>query len=241
MKQSDFFLRAFLFEASMSKAIESIVSGYVLLQDRKALGDLLAHRQKLLDELKRVDGIDPKLLVTQIGEEIAVIEAGLECLDGKAPEAQLADRGEGSRSTVSDVFPTTDEDAARPGPASRAAGTIDRLVQPPAQKADVEMSPAQVAPAPDPQVPAGPDQEGSQIKVLGLVVSMASTRAATPPLSEPAEIGGLDPGSSALCPPLSNQPAPQISQASKDTETPYSAIDAFKSLVSVWNDRPTKS
>jgi hypothetical protein len=59
------------FEALMSKAVESIVRGYVQLKDGKALKDLLTHRQKLLDGLNRVSGIAPSLLVAQIREEIA--------------------------------------------------------------------------------------------------------------------------------------------------------------------------
>ena len=32
----------------------------------------------------------------------------------------------------------------------------------------------------------------------------------------------------------------QIDEKGKETETTYSGIDEFKSLVSVWNDEPTK-
>lgn len=38
----------------MSKAMELIVAGYVKVQDRRALADLLAHRRKVLAQLQSV-------------------------------------------------------------------------------------------------------------------------------------------------------------------------------------------
>lgn len=216
----------------MSKAAKSIVSGYVLLKNRKALEDLLAHRQHLLDGLKRVCGIDPKQVVDQIRQEIAVIEAGLERLDGKAGRAQDDDRVAVLRLTVSDGAPPIDDRASTRGAAAEAART-DQLEQVPARKVDVKSPAAQAAPA--------GEQDNTQIRVLGLAVSVASPAAAMPPGSAPQRaVGGLDPGDFALCAGSSNEPMLQIDEESKETETPYPAIDAFRLLVSVWSDEPTK-
>ncbi len=66
----------------MSSAIELIVEGYVRLNNRQALEDLRAHRQRLAADLKHRQSqggaFDYSKSITQIEEEIAVIEAGME-------------------------------------------------------------------------------------------------------------------------------------------------------------------
>jgi hypothetical protein len=64
----------------MSRSLELIVEGYVRLSDRDALEDILAHRRDLLRQLVAVTGVDPKLAITQVSEEITIIEAGLATL-----------------------------------------------------------------------------------------------------------------------------------------------------------------
>ena len=61
----------------MSNAIELIVDGYVRLNDRKSLEDLLAHRQKLLGDLQGRSGFDYSSAIRPLKEEISAIEAGL--------------------------------------------------------------------------------------------------------------------------------------------------------------------
>ena len=73
----------------MSKAMELIVAGYVKGKDRRALTDLLAHRQKVLGQLQTVSGINPANAIQAIQDELAIIEAGLEELKpalGSLPE-----------------------------------------------------------------------------------------------------------------------------------------------------------
>ncbi|MDN5001587.1 hypothetical protein ACFQZO_11895 [Bradyrhizobium sp. GCM10027634] len=64
----------------MSRSVELIVEGYVKLNDRDALKDILAHRQDLLRQLVAVNGVDPKQAIAQVNEEITIIEAGLATL-----------------------------------------------------------------------------------------------------------------------------------------------------------------
>jgi hypothetical protein len=71
----------------VSKAIELIVAGYVKVQDRRSLSDLLAHRRKILGELQTVSGINPADAIRGVQVEIAIIEAGLEEL--KPPPGSL--------------------------------------------------------------------------------------------------------------------------------------------------------
>ncbi|RXH32667.1 hypothetical protein XH99_09880 [Bradyrhizobium nanningense] len=61
----------------MSLPIELIVDGYVKLNDRIALENLLAHRRELLQQMNRVTGVDPKQAVAQVIREITVIERAL--------------------------------------------------------------------------------------------------------------------------------------------------------------------
>ena len=68
------------FESSMSRSVELIVEGYVRLNDREALQDILAHRQELLRQLKTVTGINPKQAVDTVSQEITIIEAALATL-----------------------------------------------------------------------------------------------------------------------------------------------------------------
>jgi hypothetical protein len=68
-----------------TKAIEGIVDAYVKLGDRRTLEDLRMHRRKLALDLKvRRGSYDFRLLLGQIDEEIAVIDAGLERLNAAA-------------------------------------------------------------------------------------------------------------------------------------------------------------
>lgn len=64
----------------MSRSVELIVEGYVRLNDREALEDILAHRQDLLRQLVAVTGVDPQRSIAQLSEEITIIEAGLATL-----------------------------------------------------------------------------------------------------------------------------------------------------------------
>ncbi|MBR0788614.1 hypothetical protein JQ631_05990 [Bradyrhizobium manausense] len=64
----------------MSHSVELIVAGYVRLNDRDSLEDILAHRQDLLRQLVAVTGVDPKRSIAQVSEEITIIEAGLATL-----------------------------------------------------------------------------------------------------------------------------------------------------------------
>ncbi|MDA9430771.1 hypothetical protein [Bradyrhizobium sp. CCBAU 51627] len=64
----------------MSRSVELIVQGYVKLNDRDALEDILAHRQDLLRQLVVVTGVDPQQAISQVNEEITIIEAGLATL-----------------------------------------------------------------------------------------------------------------------------------------------------------------
>jgi hypothetical protein len=64
-----------------STAIGQIVDAYVWLNNRRALEDLRMHRQRLAVGLKSRTGFDFSLLIGQMEEEIAVIEAGIERLN----------------------------------------------------------------------------------------------------------------------------------------------------------------
>jgi len=215
----------------MSKAVESIVRGYVLLENRRALEDLLTHRQKLLDGLNRVSGIDPNQVVSVIRDEIAIIQDGLECLDARAAGGQGDDRVKVLRLTVSEAQPIIDSSASTPAPVADAPSLADQFVQPPAGKVEAEL----------PQAASGPGQGNTEIRVLGLAVSVASTPPAAPASSAPpGSTERLDPGSFALCAPSSNEPTEQLEEG-EQTDTPSSRFDVLKTLMSVWSDKPGKA
>jgi hypothetical protein len=65
----------------LSKAIEQIVNAYVRLGNRRRLEDLLTHRRKLAVDLKMKSDFDFSLLISQVEEEIAAIEAAIERLE----------------------------------------------------------------------------------------------------------------------------------------------------------------
>ncbi|SFP75187.1 hypothetical protein SAMN05216330_1104 [Bradyrhizobium sp. Ghvi] len=64
----------------MSLSIGLIVDGYVKLNDRSALENLLTHRRELLQKLNCVTGIDPKEAMAQVSQEITVIEKAIAAL-----------------------------------------------------------------------------------------------------------------------------------------------------------------
>lgn len=71
----------------MSSAMQTIVAGYVKVRDRRALADLLAHRRKLLSELRAASGINPNNAILLVQDDIKQIEAALEEL--KLPPGSL--------------------------------------------------------------------------------------------------------------------------------------------------------
>ena len=68
----------------MPTAIELIVGTYVLLKNRRALEEMLLHRQRLAVDLNSRSGFDPSRSIHQVDEDIAVIKAGLAVLGGTA-------------------------------------------------------------------------------------------------------------------------------------------------------------
>jgi hypothetical protein len=68
----------------MPTAIELIVGTYVLLKNRRALEEMLLHRQRLAIDLNCRSGFDVSQPIDHVNEDIAVIEAGLVLLGGSA-------------------------------------------------------------------------------------------------------------------------------------------------------------
>jgi hypothetical protein len=66
----------------MSSAIELIVDGYARLKDRQSLEEMRMHRRRLSVDLKGRTGFDCRASITQVEQDIAAIEAGLEALSG---------------------------------------------------------------------------------------------------------------------------------------------------------------
>jgi hypothetical protein len=67
----------------MPKAIELIVDVYVQYQNRRALGDLMVHRQRLVGMLRgrpNVANFDFSKCLGQLDYEIAVIQRGIEAV-----------------------------------------------------------------------------------------------------------------------------------------------------------------
>ncbi len=196
----------------MSKAVESIVRGYVLLENRRALEALLTHRQKLLDGLNRVSAIDPNQVVTVIRDEIAIIQEGLERLVGNVAGTPESTGLKVLRVAVSEALPTAEDGVSTLRDSVEAATVAERIPQPRAGKAEVELG------QPTPK----PGQENTAVKVVGLSVSLALPGHATTVSPVPATlgaVGGLDPGSFALCTPSSNSPM-QVEEEYKKTERP---------------------
>ena len=67
----------------MPNAIEQIVDAYVRLKNRRGLDQLMMHRQRLAVDLKSRSGYDFSLPISQIEEEIAIIEAGFGRLEAE--------------------------------------------------------------------------------------------------------------------------------------------------------------
>jgi hypothetical protein len=69
----------------MSEAIKLIVDSYVKLSARKALEDLKAHRHRLANKLKSLNGpLDLSSSIKLLEEDLTVIDAGLARLNSAA-------------------------------------------------------------------------------------------------------------------------------------------------------------
>ena len=67
----------------MPKAIDLIVDVYVRYQNRRALGDLMVHRQRLVATLRgrpNIANFDFSKALGQLDYEVAVIQKGIEAL-----------------------------------------------------------------------------------------------------------------------------------------------------------------
>jgi len=67
----------------MAKAIELIVDVYVRYHNRRALGDLMVHRQRLVANLRgrpNIANFDFGKVLGQLDHEVAVIQKGIETL-----------------------------------------------------------------------------------------------------------------------------------------------------------------
>ena len=62
-------------------AIEQIVNAYVRLKNRRALEEMMVHRQRLAINLKAMSGLDLGAPIRQVNEDIAAIGAGLTKMD----------------------------------------------------------------------------------------------------------------------------------------------------------------
>jgi len=67
----------------MTKAIETIVAGYVTLKNRQALQEIREHRQRLLHESRMHTGtwVSVASLSSVLQEEINIVDAALEGLE----------------------------------------------------------------------------------------------------------------------------------------------------------------
>ena len=75
----------------MKTAIELIVKTYVRLNNRRALEEMLLHRQRSWVDLNtRSSGFDVTGPIRQIDEEIAVLQAGIAELGGTAPVPRVS-------------------------------------------------------------------------------------------------------------------------------------------------------
>jgi hypothetical protein len=70
----------------MTKAIETIVAGYVTLKNRQALQEIREHRQRLLHESRMHTGtwVSVASLTSALQEEINIVDAALEGLEDGA-------------------------------------------------------------------------------------------------------------------------------------------------------------
>jgi hypothetical protein len=74
----DCFVKSKLFEATMPKALDSLVDLYVKLKKREALQSLLERRQSTHSDFERLDASSGYLV--ELAQEIEIIKAGLDLL-----------------------------------------------------------------------------------------------------------------------------------------------------------------
>ena len=73
----------------MTKAIETIVAGYVTLKNRQALEEIREHRRRLLHESRMHTGtwVSVKSLTSALQEEINIVDAALSGLQEDATDS----------------------------------------------------------------------------------------------------------------------------------------------------------
>ena len=83
----------------MEMAIEQIVAAYVRLQNRQALEDLRAHRERLLADLRSGLGsvYDLSASIQPLEAEVAVIDRGLATLAAQSAASDILSEGSQDR------------------------------------------------------------------------------------------------------------------------------------------------
>jgi hypothetical protein len=159
----------------MASAFQVIVDIYVRNGNRKAIHESLAHRRKLSTELKSVSDADRHLaLLTELAHEIALLEAGLNRLDGVAEHAPdqnaaqaLAPTDEtliGPKATASDRGPPTPKPQAETSPPPKHVEIVA-----------VEISGAPPTPTRVAAAPEGGSRPVS-VQIVGLTIKESSAR-----------------------------------------------------------------
>jgi hypothetical protein len=159
----------------MASAFQTIVEIYVRGRNSKAIQDSLAHRRKLTNDLKSISNGNHGALLTELAQEIALLEAGLKSLEEPAKEAasQDADQAPTEDHSKSVIPEATAADTGQPPPTAQ-------LQTPPGSK-QVEILLVDIAKAPpgQPHVAAAqsPPDRPVQVQIVGLTIAASSSEA----------------------------------------------------------------
>lgn len=159
----------------MASAFQTIVEIYVRGRNSKAIQESLAHRRKLTSDLKSISNGNHGALLSELAQEISLLEAGLKRLEEPAEEA--ASRNSDQAFT---------EQHSKPGTATEAI-TADAAQQPPGAQLETPPSSKQVEillvdisrprTGQSPQVAAAeaPPDRPVQVQIVGLTIAAAAS------------------------------------------------------------------
>jgi hypothetical protein len=161
----------------MASAFQTIVEIYVRGKNSKAIQESLAHRRKLTSDLKSISNGNHGALLSELAQEIALLEAGLKRLEEPAEEA--ARQNSDQASTERHSTPVTAKEAATADAAQQPPGA--QLETPPGSK-QVEILLVGISKSPTEQSPPvaaaqSPPDRPVQVQIVGLTIAAAASEA----------------------------------------------------------------
>lgn len=165
----------------MDSAFETIVEIYVRGKNRKAIQESIDHRRRLSSDLGAMEFGDHTGVISELSQEIALLEEGLKRIE--APADGAVDDGVGQAGAEEPPQPQTRDEAAAE---TSEVEPVQLATEPMAKQVEVlRVEISQQATAGSPAPAARPPGTPAQVHIVGLTIATSSSEAEEQPAGRP--------------------------------------------------------